>query len=288
MCRLFGLHAGGHEVHASYWLVDAPDSVLVESHRNPDGAGIGWCESRGDCHVVKWGRAAYRSAQFERTAQSVTANTVVTHVRAATTGSDSKRNSHPFLIEDRLVAHNGGFGDLPAVERRLGDYLRFVHGDTDSERFAALIAMESDRHGDVTTGITAAAQWLATNVPLYSLNVVVTAPGHLWALRYPDQRALHIASRVVTAKTDDQDSDGGWHGSSAVARHDFTTSGPDSVPIVVLASERIDGSSDWRMLDPCELVHVGPDLQITSTTAVPAAPAHFHLPAGVDHNDDSD
>ena len=40
MCRLFGLHAG-HPVDAEFWLIDAPDSLAAQSHRNPDGAGIG-------------------------------------------------------------------------------------------------------------------------------------------------------------------------------------------------------------------------------------------------------
>jgi hypothetical protein len=41
MCRLFGLHAGGAAVAATFWLLDAPVSLAAQSHRNPDGAGIG-------------------------------------------------------------------------------------------------------------------------------------------------------------------------------------------------------------------------------------------------------
>ena len=41
MCRLFGLHAGRADVPATFWLLDAPDSLSAQSHRNPDGAGIG-------------------------------------------------------------------------------------------------------------------------------------------------------------------------------------------------------------------------------------------------------
>lgn len=237
---------------------------------------------------MKWGEAAYRSAGFRQTAMGVTANTMVTHVRAATTGSADEVNSHPFLIEGRIMAHNGGFSDLAVVERRVGDYMRFVRGDTDSERFAALIARESNRHGDVTVGITAAAQWLAEHVPLYSLNIVVTAPGHLWALRYPDQRSLHVAHRVVAAQSDDAGAPPGWHGESRLARQDLSTAARTPVPVAVVASEHIDGSDDWRLLEPGELVHVGPDGRASSTIAVPDPPAHFQLPVGVDHNDDRD
>ncbi len=41
MCRLFGLHAGAEPVTATFWLLDAPDSLREQSHREPDGAGIG-------------------------------------------------------------------------------------------------------------------------------------------------------------------------------------------------------------------------------------------------------
>ena len=52
MCRLFGINAGTHEIHVDYWLVDAPDSILIESHRNPDGTGVGWFGADGTPHVA--------------------------------------------------------------------------------------------------------------------------------------------------------------------------------------------------------------------------------------------
>ena len=44
-------------------------------------------------------------------------------------------------------------------------------------------------------------------------------------------------------------------------------------PSVVVASEKLDGEDGWRMLAPGELVHVGPDLNVHSTIAVPEPPA---------------
>jgi len=38
MCRLFGLHGGAAPVPATFWLLDAADSLSAQSHRNPDGA----------------------------------------------------------------------------------------------------------------------------------------------------------------------------------------------------------------------------------------------------------
>ena len=51
-------------------------------------------------------------------------------------------------------------------------------------------------------------------------------------------------------------------------------------PSVVVASEKLDGEDGWRMLAPGELVHVGPDLKVHSTIAVPEPPARpVPLPA---------
>ena len=60
------------------------------------------------------------------------------------------------------------------MQAQLGDLMDQVHGDTDSERYAALIAkFTADHDGDVGAGLAAAANWLADNVPMYSLNCLV-------------------------------------------------------------------------------------------------------------------
>lgn len=281
MCRLFGINAGRREVHVGYWLTDAPDSILVESRRNPDGTGIGWFGADGVPHVHKAPLSAFSDPAFRSEAQEVSATTVVTHVRAATAGARSTVNTHPFLIDGLLVAHNGGFGGLPAVEGHLGPFLEKVEGDTDSERYAALIAKYTAEHGgDVSSGIAAAATWLAATVPLYSLNCVVASAGNLWALRYPEQRALHVARRRI-----DPGSGGQLRGSTALASH--TVRAAEPVEVVVVASERIDDEENWRMLEPGELVHVGPDLELTSRIVLAEPPAHLHLLPGVDPNIDT-
>lgn len=286
MCRLFGLNAGHNRVHVRYWLEDAPDSIEVQSKRNPDGTGAGWFDADGQPQLRRDPVAAERSEIFARGAGALDTNTVVTHIRYATTGARTEVNCHPFLMGGRLMAHNGGFGDLQAVQARLGDYNDWVSGQTDSERYAALIALETDRAGgDVAAGITAAATWLAANVPLYSLNTIVIGNGHLWALRYPDSRALHLARRVLAGATGAPLGAAQYLASSAQATHAVAGDGP--VPVVVVASERIDQSPDWQMLAPGELVHVAPDLSVTSQLVLNAAPAHYVAPTEADPNIDT-
>ncbi|HEY2443392.1 MAG TPA: class II glutamine amidotransferase, partial [Streptosporangiaceae bacterium] len=196
MCRLFGLTAGTTPVEATFWLLDAPDSLEVQSRRNVDGTGIGFFDPAGTPVLDKEPEPAYRDEDFIRAAKQARSATFVAHVRWATAGSRTARNTHPFAMAGRIMAHNGGFGELHEIEAQLRQYRDLVRGDTDSERYFALITQQADAHGgDVGAGITAAARWIGARLPVSSLNTVVAAPGHLWALRYPAQHALHIIER---------------------------------------------------------------------------------------------
>src|SRR5690349_5524224 len=141
MCRLFGLTAGAQRVNATFWLLEAPDSLALQSHREPDGTGLGWFESDGP-HVEKQPIAAYADAEFARAAHDVCSQTFVAHIRFASTGGLRPENTHPFLQRGRLFAHNGVIGGLDRLDTALGEYAALVKGDTDSERFFALVTKE--------------------------------------------------------------------------------------------------------------------------------------------------
>jgi predicted glutamine amidotransferase len=278
MCRLFGLTSGGIRVRATFWLLDAPDSLEAQSHRNADGSGIGFFDAAGAPVVDKQPEPAFRDEEFIHEAREAESSTFVAHVRWATAGGRAPQNTHPFVMRGRIMAHNGGFGELPRLEEQLGSYASLVHGDTDSERYFALITQQTDAHGgDVGAGITAAASWIGANLPVSALNAIVAAPGELWALRYPGQHALHILERPAGASQTPV-GDKGLHVRSstssihAPALHD--------APSVVIASEQLDGESGWRMLAPGELVHVRPDLSVHSAIVISAQPARLvPLPA---------
>src|SRR5262252_4947116 len=196
MCRLLGLTAGREPVSASFWLLDAPDSLEVQSRRNADGSGIGFFGPSGTPVLDKQPEAAFRDAEFTREAKQARSAVFVAHVRWASVGGRTLQNTHPFTMQGRIMAHNGGLGDVGRLAGQLGSYRDLVLGETDSEHYFALITQQIDAHGgDVGAGIAAAARWIAAHLPVSSLNTVVAAPGELWALRYPDQHALHILER---------------------------------------------------------------------------------------------
>jgi predicted glutamine amidotransferase len=288
MCRLLGINAGRHPVSASFWLIEAPDSLEAQSHRNVDGSGIGFFDSSGAPVVDKQPEPAFADPEFVREAKQARSVTFVAHVRYATAGNRTLANTHPFTMGGRIMAHNGGLGELGRLEEQLGRYRELVRGDTDSERYFALITQQIDAHGgDVGAGIAAAARWIAERLPLSSLNTIVATAGELWALRYPGQHALHLIERPAGASSPPAPGTPGTPGTTGTGLHarSATSSvhapGLHTLPSVVVASEQLDGEQGWRMLASGELVHVRPDLTVESAIVIPAAPAHLvPLPPG--------
>jgi len=275
MCRLFGLHAGTRDVAATFWLIDAPDSLRAQSYRNPDGAGVGTFGPAGQPEVSKQPIAAWEDAQFAAAARDLRGTTFVAHVRYASTGAHTMANTHPFEQDGRLLAHNGvvqGLGELDGRLAELGA-TGLVGGETDSERVFALITAETRRHGgDVTAGLTAAVSWIAARLPVYALNLVLTTSTDLWALRYPATHELYVLDRPA----------GGRAGTGTGQALDATSNriharSPHLAqqPSVVIASERMDDDPGWRLLGPGELLHVSCTLEIKSSAPFPARPAHL-------------
>lgn len=272
MCRLFGLTAGPERVKASFWLLDSSDSLQLQGRRNRDGTGLGFFDVGGAPIVDRQPEPAYSDLDFIRDARTVESRTFVAHVRIATTGLVSAENTHPFTMDGRIMAHNGGFEGLDVLEAELGPDLARVRGDTDSERLFALITQRIARHdGDVSAGLTDAVTWVAQTLPLYSLNLVLITASGLWALRYPDHHRLHVLRRDAGT---DHDS-GDLQARSAL----LEVSSPHlaSHPSVVVASEPMDDHPGWRLMDSGELVHVDAELAVTSTMVLPDPPGRHSI-----------
>lgn len=271
MCRLFGLHAGTQVCAATFWLLDAPDSLSQQSRTNPDGTGLGIFDAHGQPELRKRPMAAWADADFATEAHEMTGTTFLAHVRYATTGSLDVRNTHPFLQDDRIFAHNGVVEGLDALDRRLhevgtGD---LVQGETDSERVFALITGSiRDRDGDVTAGLVDAVRWLAANVPIYAINVLLSTATDVWALRYPQTHPLYVLDRTYRQPAPRREFHLRTNRIRARSRHLLTRSS------VVFASERMDDDPRWRLMEPGELFHVDEDLQISRRVVLPDPPRH--------------
>ncbi len=266
------MSGGTREVQATFWLLDAPLSLMLQSENQPDGVGLGTFRSDGSASVYRKPVAANRSETFIAGAHDVRSRTFLSHIRHATVADPNVENTHPFEQHGRLLAHNGIVGDLPELRRRLGGHVELIHGETDSEHYFTLITKRIEEHdGDIGAGVTAAVRELASDIALYSLNMILTTPDDVWALRYPETNELWILERSIGGL----DPGIGFEERSATGIMRVMSRELAILPATVIASERMDTNPDWRLLESGELIHVDSELRVTSTIAVPHPPAHM-------------
>lgn len=269
MCRLFALHAGTNVVTATFWLLDAPDNLAAQSRRNPDGTGLGVFDGQGRPELRKQPIAAWQDRDFATEAHDMTGTTFVAHVRYATTGVHDVVNTHPFLQDERIFAHNGVVEGLDVLDERLRELgaADLVLGQTDSERVFALITSSTRaRGGDVPAGLVDAMQWLAANVPIYAVNVLLSTATDVWALRYPEPNELYVLDRRECPPA------ARFH--LRTNRIRAQSEQLDTCSSVVFASEPMDDDPRWRLIAPGELVHVDAALQISCNVVLPDLPRH--------------
>lgn len=226
---------------------------------NADGFGIGGFID-GRPLVRKSPVTALHNPEFTL-AEWEDAGSAIVHLRKATVGRVDVRNTHPFDMGDRIVAHNGTVGDTAALERTIGADLRRlgVAGETDSERFAALLQIKTvEAGGDTVQGYRLAAHHLAEHNPMTSItSVTTTANGDLYALRYPENRSLFWKRMGVREAQDGQR---------------LVVPG-EAGGVTVLASRPLDDSAGWVELLPGELLHVrAGDLRETVTRVIDVEP----------------
>jgi amidophosphoribosyltransferase len=109
-------------------------------------------------------------------------NIAVGHVRYATTGSDSRRNIQPLLVNHHkgrmALAHNGNLTNSLELRTALEERGSIFHTTTDSEVIAYMIVQERLRCGSMEQAVSAAMDTLEG---AYSL--VIASPAKLIAAR---------------------------------------------------------------------------------------------------------
>ena len=150
-------------------------------HRGQESAGIalnddGVFRSRRDAGLV--------GEVFDRghLAALGQGNIAVGHVRYATTGSDSRLNAQPLLINHRkgamALAHNGNLSNSAELREMLENRGSIFHTSTDSEVIAYMIVQERLRQSSIEEAVSAAMDSLEG---AYSL--VIASPAKLIAAR---------------------------------------------------------------------------------------------------------
>ncbi|WP_242339497.1 MULTISPECIES: class II glutamine amidotransferase [Anaeromyxobacter] len=215
MCRLFGQHAHpGLDVCEP--LCSAENALRFQSHKHPHGWGIGWYVD-GAPHVRRGILPAHADESFVSAGREVRSAVVIAHVREASVGPVLRENTHPFLFDRWLFAHNGTvarYREVPAVRTAIEaeidpDLRREIQGDTDSERVfylfvSRLRATGETRAADLSRVRRALADTTATVLRIAdaepspkptSLNLVVSDGRLLAACRHG--RTLHVTSSAA-------------------------------------------------------------------------------------------
>lgn len=260
MCRLFALHSD-QPVTADFWLLDAPYSLLNQSRFNADGTGLGWLDADGTARVAKRPVAAFESERFPQVAAEVTSRSMIAHLRLSSGAGHCEENTHPFLQDGIISAHNGVLEITDAMRERVRELgaAHHVTGTTDSEWMSALVTGEVAAHGgNLRAGVIAALSWIIGNVPVYSVNLLVMKDKELIAVRLPATNELWVLERAATAEHPREALD---QSSESLRARSTDLAGVRSV---VVASEPMDDDPAWRLMDSGELLHLGADATVTS------------------------
>eukprot|EP00457_Paulinella_chromatophora_P010617 gb/GEZN01010726.1/.p1 GENE.gb/GEZN01010726.1/~~gb/GEZN01010726.1/.p1 ORF type:complete len:315 (-),score=16.38 gb/GEZN01010726.1/:203-1147(-) len=152
MCRIFGFRSVLQSmVHRSLMLAD--NALGKQSSLHPDGWGVGYYIA-GIPHLVKNGNSALSCSIFSRISGVVASETVMAHVRQASTGANHSLNAHPFQYGRWLFGHNGQINNFDKHKQALLEkvaprYQRFILGDTDSEVLFYIFLSELSQRVDL-------------------------------------------------------------------------------------------------------------------------------------------
>jgi glutamine amidotransferase len=134
-------------------LVLAQNALQTQSDRdgrgvrNADGWGIAHWDASGPS-ILKSTHPAFADKYFAETAEEISSQAVIAHVRAATVGKVAEENTHPFHHGPWAFAHNGTITGFEHVQTRLGigDFAA-PSGETDSELAFLWILNRMKEHG---------------------------------------------------------------------------------------------------------------------------------------------
>lgn len=184
-------------------IVSAPcHSLIAQSHcaeqaktaTNADGFGLAWYGEQPQPGLYRDILPAWADANLKSLCRQIKSGLFLAHVRAATGGSTSRANCHPFVSDRWSFMHNGQICNFDRIRRSLEASLPEalydqLEGSTDSELFFFLMIDEGlavDPHAAVsraTARVFAAARRAGVE-PNLKLTAAFSDGETLHAVRY--------------------------------------------------------------------------------------------------------
>jgi glutamine amidotransferase len=136
-------------------LIRAQNALIHQSFRDrdgrshPDGWGLG-VYTNGRLSIEHQVQPAYQSDAFRWAAARARSTRVIAHIRRATIGALRPENTHPFVHDRWMFAHNGTLAAFEAIRPRLLEAMTRTQrdamlGETDSEHVFGLLLSDHER-----------------------------------------------------------------------------------------------------------------------------------------------
>ena len=179
MCRILGCVAA-QPVSIRHELLHAENPLIHQSQEHDSGWGMAVYERADgeEPRCVRFPEAAYADGDFQR-ATALRGRIFNVHVRRATMGGLSERNTHPFCLGDYSLSHNGTILHYP---RLLEPDVRRPEGDTDSEHFFNFLLSRLDP-ADVPGSLREAVTQVIERSTFSGINVLLSDGERLYAYR---------------------------------------------------------------------------------------------------------
>lgn len=179
MCRILGCVAS-EPVSLRAELLEAHNPLIRQSEGHDSGWGIAvYRRGEGEApHCMRFPEAAYADGQFAA-ATELRGRIFNVHVRRATIGGLSERNTHPFCLGSYSFSHNGTIGEFARL-REPG--VSAPHGDTDSELFFNFLVHDFDAARPVES-LRRSVGAVAARLPFSGLNFMLSDGERLYAYR---------------------------------------------------------------------------------------------------------
>lgn len=272
MCRFIAYI--GEPILPSTLLHEPENSLINQSVHsrerteplNGDGFGLGWYNKS-----VSSEPALFRSIQpawSNQNLKSIASKTETTclfaHVRAATHGSTSEHNCHPFKFGDLLMMHNGEIENFSVIKRSVLECLseqafNWIQGETDSVHVFALMLTYLEGKSNPLDVLSALEKAIATIEKICSekkvkhssrLNLVVTNGEWIIATRYfsdGDPNTLYYSS-----------------GSTYRCENGVCKMDAENDSAVLIVSEKLtDREQDWKVVPENHAILVERDRSIS-------------------------
>lgn len=255
MCRLFGVIANKPvDIEFSFFKADTPFKEF--SKRNPDGWGIGWYEN-GKPKVLKEAFSNNKEYDFDKV-KTIKSRIIISHVRLATRGSKNYENTHPFVYENFIFAHNGSVDRENILTHLKPEFKEKIKGETDSEAYFMLIMQFMSETKNIIDSIQKAVKIVKEST--YSgLNFIMTDGNSLYAFRDAKLNEDYYSLYYLERNPSNYSS---FEYMSEETKQMIRSKLLLGERAVLISSERLTKGENWKALELGELIIVDHNLKI--------------------------